>query len=111
MSITSARLEQIRIVETKISNEVDWIRREKEKLQEILSIVEGIPSSVRNQMSGSASSSSKKNGRGETVSIDEAVTRYEGIIRDMKNAIEKKEQSVEELKKEKLDLEEYERGS
>ncbi|KAJ0131087.1 Ankyrin-3 [Fusarium oxysporum f. sp. albedinis] len=93
MSITNARLEQIRNFETKISSELDWIRREKERLQEILSIVEGISSSVRNQI------------------IDEAVTRYEGIIRDMKNAIEKKEQSVEKLKKEKLDLEEYERGS
>ncbi|EXK80471.1 hypothetical protein FOQG_15014 [Fusarium oxysporum f. sp. raphani 54005] len=60
MSITNARLEQIRNFETKISSELDWIRREKERLQEILSIVEGIPSSVRNQMSGSASSSSKK---------------------------------------------------
>ncbi|EXL67385.1 hypothetical protein FOPG_16491 [Fusarium oxysporum f. sp. conglutinans race 2 54008] len=111
MSITSARLEQIRIVETEISNKVDWITTEKKKLENILDTVEGISSSMRDQMSRSASSSSKKKGRGETVSIDEAVTRYKGIIQNMKNAIAEEEQRVEELKKEKVGLENYEIGN
>ncbi|KAF4496338.1 hypothetical protein FAGAP_7508 [Fusarium agapanthi] len=111
MSITNARLEQIRNLETKITSELNWIRTEKEKLKDIIGIVDGISSAMRDQMSGSASSSSKKKGRGETVSIDETATRYQGIIGNMKSAIAEKEQSVEELRKEKEDLEKYETGN
>ncbi|EXK78005.1 hypothetical protein FOQG_17297 [Fusarium oxysporum f. sp. raphani 54005] len=62
-------------------------------------------------MSGSASSSSRKKGRGETVSIHESVSRYEEMIKNMESSIKLAEEEIETLKKEKRVLEEYERGS
>lgn len=63
------------------------------------------------RVAGSASSSSRKKGRGEIVHIDDTVSKYKEMIQNMRGAIADKKLEIEKLDKEKRELEEYERGS
>jgi uncharacterized protein YoxC len=111
MSITKARCEEIDSLQKSINDKLAWIREKEAELKSVIDIVKDVPDSARDQMSSSASSSSNKKGRGETVGIDESVSQLQGIIENMRRAIREKEQEVAGLEKEKLDLERYKRGN
>uniref|UniRef100_A0A4E9EM94 Uncharacterized protein n=1 Tax=Gibberella zeae TaxID=5518 RepID=A0A4E9EM94_GIBZA len=97
MSITKAR----------INDKLAWIREKEAELKSVIDIIKDAPGSTRDQVSSSASSSSKKKGRGETVGIDESVSQFQGILEKMRRAIKEKEQEVAGLEKENLNLERY----
>jgi hypothetical protein len=111
MSITTKRREEIKDVQKRINDAITWIKNKEAELQTIVDLVSTVPSHAREQMSRSASSSTKKKGKGETVGIDEAVARYERMMAEMRDAIANKKLVLERLEKEKRELKEYEQGT
>ncbi|RSL82354.1 hypothetical protein CEP51_005222 [Fusarium floridanum] len=110
MSVTAARREEINGLEMKINDAITWMQTKQVELQAMVDLVSNVPEHIRDGMSRSASSSTKKKGRGETVDIDETLAKYQRAITEMRNAIAYKQQEVERLKKEKRELEEYEQS-
>jgi len=110
MSITDARLNQIKENEEEIEELVKWISEEQKKLEEQESIAENVPDEVLNLISESASSSTTKRGKGEANSVKESAERNKEVIQSMKNSIREKEARLERLRAEKRDLEAFVRG-
>ncbi|ROT40646.1 hypothetical protein SODALDRAFT_101574 [Sodiomyces alkalinus F11] len=110
MSITAARREDIGRLETSINDAITWMEDKSTELQAMVDLVSSISRERREQMSRSASSSTRKNKMGETVSIDDTIQKYERMITELRTAIGNKRREADRLKNEKRDLEKYEDG-
>jgi len=111
MSIIDERLRQIADVEDRIEKKIAWINDKKDELNKKMELVKDVPPDVIDMMSKSASRSSGRRGRGETLDIDESATRDEEIADQLDKGIRKAEKELEELKKEKRGLEDYKEGA
>ena len=110
-SVTEERRRQIENLENEIETDVKWIDEEKAKLNTTLKMVEDVPETTLDQLSRSASSSTSKRNRGETVEISETRAMYNTVINGLRDAIRGREEKLKRLRTEKRDLESYDRGA
>ncbi|KPM38657.1 hypothetical protein AK830_g7929 [Neonectria ditissima] len=105
LSIIDARRKEIDKIQEKIDEKIALVKTQEEHVQALLDLMRTVPVSSRVQMSHSASSSTKKHGRGETVAIEESVTRYESMVIRMRATIDQEQQEISKLNEEKRSLE------
>ncbi|OAA65234.1 hypothetical protein SPI_02021 [Niveomyces insectorum RCEF 264] len=110
MSITEMRVARIKELEREIEDKIAWITTQRNILEEQKAIVRNMDPDIMNALSASASEATEKRDKGEAVSIAESLERIQNTIRDMDDAVDNAEKELEELKKEKQQLEDYTKG-
>ncbi|KAK7431676.1 hypothetical protein QQZ08_001895 [Neonectria magnoliae] len=104
-TITEERRQQIAEIESKIESQVGWIRGKRQELEDILELIRNVSGSALDQMSHSASSSTRKRGKGDTSDMNETIETYKQVVEDLQEAIEAREREIDELRAEKQVLE------
>lgn len=82
---------------TAIEARKTWIEEKREELEKQNTIVNSVPDDLLSIMSQSASRSTERRGRGDTIEIDESVTGAKAIIDDLDEAIENAKGELEGL--------------
>ncbi|KAK7403395.1 hypothetical protein QQX98_010839 [Neonectria punicea] len=104
-TITEERRQQIAEIESKIESQVEWIQGKQQELEDILELIRNVSGSALDQMSHSASSSTRKRGKGDTSDMNETIETYKQVVEDLQEAIEAREREIDELRAEKQVLE------
>lgn len=108
--ITEERRLQIIAIQSNIESQVEWIQGKQKELKEMLELIQNVSASALGRMSNSASSSTRRRGRGDTSDIQETIETYKQVVKRLEEAIESKVREVDGLRAEKRDLENYEQG-